>query len=421
MPTALPNCWKKTDKTGYFLRRVFGRNKMDVKYHSYIIVPLKFNETVTPDLEPMAVDSMDFTENVKELFKEGAPSQMCSAYQCPPIVEGDLYIHREGLRFNVTDSYLFVFKTKVAFLALGVAYDAIETLQQIRNPGYNETAAVYFDDAGQSFDFEEEIESYCRRLNLERFFANRASFFLDAFTVTIGLTETYFESLDILKKYTFNLHQMVEITSDMEDQSEEDVRYVFAVKIKEKNAYRWGACVSSQTLSYMFADEAMDMAAHREEQTRDILPIAILALYEKYTCLRFGQLILSSDKKQTQKTKELMLKFKAYGTVNVAEFSRWYNVKKVYAYLLEVNDIHEAIDEVEYKLNILIESQKEQEKERSDRVMNIITLFGIVSILASVLSIVQILSDGNPAIWISTALTTVVLTLVMVLTIRMHK
>ena len=26
-------------------------------------------------------------------------------------------------------------------------YDAIETLQQIRNPGYNETAAVYFDDA----------------------------------------------------------------------------------------------------------------------------------------------------------------------------------------------------------------------------------------------------------------------------------
>ena len=131
---------------------------MNVKYHSYIIVPLKFNEKVTPDLEPLVVDSMDFTENVKELFKAGAPSQMCSAYQCPPIVEGDIHIHREELRFNVTDSYLFVFRTKVAFLALGVAYDAIETLQQIRNPGYNETAAVYFNDAGQGFDFEGEIE-----------------------------------------------------------------------------------------------------------------------------------------------------------------------------------------------------------------------------------------------------------------------
>ena len=129
---------------------------MNVKYHSYIIVPLKFNEKVTPDLEPLVVDSMDFTENVKELFKAGAPSQMCSAYQCPPIVEGDIHIHREELRFNVTDSYLFVFRTKVAFLALGVAYDAIETLQQIRNPGYNETAAVYFNDAGQGFDFEGE-------------------------------------------------------------------------------------------------------------------------------------------------------------------------------------------------------------------------------------------------------------------------
>ncbi|MBP3494239.1 MAG: hypothetical protein J6J83_06480 [Oscillospiraceae bacterium] len=395
---------------------------MNVKYHSYVIVPLKFNETKKLSLEPAAINSMDFTENVKELFREGAPSQMCSAYKCPPIIDEGCYLFEKDLSFRLTESFLFVFKTKVAFLAVGIAYDRIETLRKLRNPGYNESEAAYFYENGQPFDFEGKLESYCRKFGLERFFENKsASFFLDAFTFTMALTENYFESLDILKKYTFNLHQMTEITSDLEDFSEEDVRYVFAVKIQERNAYRWGVCISSQTMSYIFADENMNMAAHIEEQKRDILPIAILALYEKYTCLRFGQLILSSDRKQTQKTKQLMLNFKAYGTINAANFSRWHNVKQVYANLLEVNDIREAISDVEYKINIISESQKEQEKERSDRVMNIITLFGIVSILASVLSIVQILSEGNPAIWISTALTTVVLTLVMVITLRIHK
>ncbi|WP_158662535.1 hypothetical protein [Massiliimalia timonensis] len=44
--------------------------------------------------------------------------------------------------------------------------------------------------------------------------------------------------------------------------------------------------------------------------------------------------------------------------------------------------------------------------------INIITLFGIVSILASVLSIVQILSGGDALIWVSTILTTIILVLV---------
>ena len=46
-----------------------------------------------------------------------------------------------------------------------------------------------------------------------------------------------------------------------------------------------------------------------------------------------------------------------------------------------------------------------------------ITLFGIVSILASVLSIVQILSDGDMLIWASTILTTIMLALVTALAV----
>lgn len=57
------------------------------------------------------------------------------------------------------------------------------------------------------------------------------------------------------------------------------------------------------------------------------------------------------------------------------------------------------------------------EHARSETIINLITIFGIVSILASVLSIVQILADGDLLIWVSTILTTIMLALVTALTI----
>ncbi len=57
------------------------------------------------------------------------------------------------------------------------------------------------------------------------------------------------------------------------------------------------------------------------------------------------------------------------------------------------------------------------EHARSETIINLITIFGIVSILASVLSIVQILADGDLLIWVSTILTTIMLALVTALAI----
>ena len=73
------------------------------------------------------------------------------------------------------------------------------------------------------------------------------------------------------------------------------------------------------------------------------------------------------------------------------------------------------------KLNILTEQQRENEEKRSNSVMNLITVFGIVSILASVLSIIQILCDGNEAIWIGTILTSGVLAVAFALVLKSNK
>ena len=100
-----------------------------------------------------------------------------------------------------------------------------------------------------------------------------------------------------------------------------------------------------------------------------------------------------------------------------ANLSRWHNVKQIFANLLEVNDVESAVADVSAKLDILAAHQQELERVRGETVINLITLFGIVSILASVLSIVQILADGDLLIWVSTILTTVMLALVTVLAI----
>ena len=123
------------------------------------------------------------------------------------------------------------------------------------------------------------------------------------------------------------------------------------------------------------------------------------------------------NKGKIKELKELMLNFQAFGTVTPANFSRWHNVKQIYANLLEVNDIPAAIEDISTKLNILTAHQEAVEHARSETIINLITIFGIVSILASVLSIVQILADGDLLIWVSTILTTIMLALVTALAI----
>ena len=100
------------------------------------------------------------------------------------------------------------------------------------------------------------------------------------------------------------------------------------------------------------------------------------------------------------------------GTVTPANLSRWHNVKQIYAGLLDVNDIPTAIEDISVKLSIIADRQEAIDHARSETVVNLVTVFGIVSIMARVLTIVQILASGSALVWISTILTAVMLVLV---------
>ena len=407
-------------------------------YGCFLLVPLKFDpeslnlERLEQAGSPVPMTTMDLNENVKAMLDPSSTEAAGRGYAIPlPALAASLGPQAGGafqvsdgtgtFSFALGDSWVYLFRTRVAFLCLNLSFPRVEALKAICNPGWAHNAARFswLDPAGEShpFSMEEWLSAFLEPLGLRKFFDGGSSYLLDAYAYIFAVVPQWFDRLEQMRSIVFNLHKMMPLETPMEDGAEEDIRYVYAAKNQDQNAYRWGCCITSQTISYVVADGQMDFAAQRDAQAADGLPVVLLSLYEKYTCLRFTQLITRMKKEQVKELKELMLNFQAFGTVAPANLSRWHNVKQIYANLLEVNDIPAAVQDVSAKLNILTARQEAIEHARSETVINLITLFGIVSILASVLSIVQILADGDLLIWVSTILTTVMLALVTVLAI----
>lgn len=416
--------------------------KSDAAYGCFLIIPLKYD----PDsfdqarLEQigscMSMTTMDLNENIKAMLSPSGEAAVGKGY----LVASDMLtaplrgqaeksvVHAfqvcdgiEHYAFELGDSWLYVFHTRVAFLCLNLSFSRMEALKAICNPGWAHNNAS-FDwleptEEMHHFDIEQWLSDFLTPLGLRKFFDGDASFLLDAYAYVFAVVPQWFDELEQMRRIVFNLHKMMPLDAPMEDAAEEDIRYVYAAKNQNQNAYRWGCCVTSQTISYVIADEDMNFTAQRDAQAADGLPVVLLSLYEKYTCLRFTELITRMKKEQIKELKNLMLNFQAFGTVTPANLSRWHNVKQIYANLLDVNDIPAAIQDISVKLSILTAHQEAIERARSETVINLITLFGIVSILASVLSIVQILADGDLLIWASTIFTAIMLALVTVLAI----
>ena len=410
-------------------------------YGCFLIIPLKYERDSFKQIQlekigrSVPVTTMDLNENIKAMLSPGdetaagtgyiisrdaLTAQMISGEDRDAVKDFRVVDKSGEFTFELSDSWLYVFRTRVAFLCLNLSFNKIETLQAICNPGWAYNPAEFFwnDPMGEShpFSVEKWLSDFLSPLGIQKFFDGESSYLLDSYTYIFTVVPQWFENLEQMRKPVFNLHKMMPLDIESEDEAEEDIRYVYAARNQEKDAYRWGCCVTSQTISYIVADETMDFEAERSAQASDGLPVVLLALYEKYTCLRFAELT-RMNKGKIKELKELMLNFQAFGTVTPANLSRWHNVKQIYANLLEVNDIPAAIEDISTKLNILTAHQEAVEHARSETIINLITIFGIVSILASVLSIVQILADGDLLIWVSTILTTIMLALITALAI----
>lgn len=408
---------------------------MNAKLGSYLIVPLKYDRDDVDyrRLEQIGtrrfLTTMDINESIKNTINASDTANVLFRYEITAealkweffgteadsiqtLLAGDKNMEAADILpeknyFKIHSAYIYIFHTQVAFLCLGITYPEMEVLECICHPGFADCKAAYYyqkeDGEKIPFSLDEKLTLFCEKAGLECFFRSGSSLFLECYTYTLAVVPKRFQFLETIRQITFNLHLMIPLDRAAEDTSEEDIRYVYAVKTQSLGSYRWGCCVTSQTISYVVADAEMDIDGEMFTQAEDGLPVILLALYQKYTCLRFAELLAILDKRKMKRLSELrkkMLEFRAYGTIAPAHISRWHNVKQIYQHVIETNGISTAVADISDKVNILAEHQKELESAINDTVMGIITVFGIVSILASVLSIIQILSGGTPLEWI---------------------
>ncbi len=383
------------------------------------------------------VETEDISIGVKELFGDQGGlltvSQRIGAKDVNRLLFGErqdytllLEDHKDET-LEIGDLVVYGFRTGVAFACLVLTYPKMEMLGEICHPGYAKGwCHFHWQDGGEEVLLEQIIEDRLESLGLHSFYG-KDSFFLEAFVYNCATVPERFKTLEEIRQITFNMHMMASLEDPVTDLSEEDVAYVYAVKDETLGSYRWGGCVSSQTISYATADVEMDHDAEMKAQIRAGLPVVVLALYEKYTCLLFGRQLLSGTKKKSAHIRDLkrrMLEFKAYGTVTPATLSRWYNIRMIYANLLRFFGVEEAIHEIGDKLEILADAQKEIDDARSNALMTGITIFGIVSILDSLLSIYEVIVNGTTGEWMvlrSSAAALILVFLGLILLIRKLK
>ncbi|MBR4866985.1 MAG: hypothetical protein IKU11_09860 [Clostridia bacterium] len=363
-------------------------------------------QTINTPNTPHSVTRYELSEaTLLEIATGITPDQgLPQLYAMAPGQEGT----PEDCRFTLFRSELYLFATGIAFLALGFTYPNPIVLRRICNLGYTQSDTVYrycFGNCCKDFDLNEGFRSFFESHGLTPFSKPGSPLYVESHVFNVGVVRNRFSDLETIRIGAKNLHLMEGLNNLVDDNSEEDVYYTYSVKTQELGTHRFGYCVTSQTLSYLVANSELNLAEEMDDQRKNILPMVLLALYQKYTCLHFRErlsLLPENSRKELQKLKFDMMEFQAYGTFPPAEMSRWHNDKQTYKYILDTNSISEAVKNLSLSLNILAEREKEfeeQEEKKRDKksnlVLYLISLFGIISIPESILSLVMYFVEGQ--------------------------
>lgn len=373
---------------------------------TYVIFPLKYEKKL----------------NLTELMIDGAESGDFSSYDMSDVLarrcrKENGFVRRyilnsyiddipfsDGKILTVNESQLYVFNNRIAFFTVLVIYDNADVgyIDKLINPGYVEN---------YNHCFEENVIKAVSNIsiggvsNIFRLYVDDMKLAVkETYLFNVALVSRRFDELETIERITFNEHKLIDISYDFSDPSEKDIAYTYAAKDTTMCSFRWGACITSQSISYVYATDDMT-AASVEEQSRDDVFLTMLVLYQKSTCMLINEEIqntLVDNKRRSLKyfrkvkmLKREALEFRASGTLAPSQVSRWNNVCETYRYLLVVNGIDEALEEIEQKVELIRDEQERKSSDMQNYVATVIAVFGLISIVASVLSIVDLVNSGS--------------------------
>ena len=323
----------------------------------------------------------------------------------------------DGRALHAEDTQLIAFENGVGFLALlfRVPDKEIDRIYGFVDPGYlqdkDEQIQQRFIDELRSkvlagTGFELYVESENKKLAIKESYLLNAAF-----------TDCRYDELVTLERAAFNAHKLIRLGEDFEDASEKDIAYTYGARDAENRTYRWGCCISSQSVSFVYGPNNANYDPARgtsralagQMSVGDILAtmeddllLTVLALYQKSTCALLNQTIYrrmreqKGSRKAIQQIKSEALRFKAYDTITPSQISRWNNVCETYRHLLELGGVPEALADISDNIALINEERERIDAERQSFFGTMIAVFGLVSIVAATLQIVDYERQGDP-------------------------
>lgn len=385
---------------------------------TYIIFPLKYKQKL--DILNMTVsDAVE--RNFRSLDWSDLLVQKCKREQgfvkrfvLEKQVESIQFDEKKTvIEIPVVEVELFVFENGIAMLSMLLVYENAKTpyIYEFINPGY-----VNDQKEGLRKKVIYLVKSI--RINgkeniLSLYVGAEDMAVKEAYLFNVALVTQRFNNLETLRKTSFNAHKLIDLSREFEDLSETDIAYTYGARDVEKCTYRWGACIASQSISYVYSveDEVRwrDRIQLIHDTTEDDLLLTILVLYQKNTCMLLNEKIQTTINrgmkrkffKQIMQLKREALLFRASGTLAPSQISRWNNICETYRILMEVNGVNETLTEIEEKIDLIKDEQERQASEMQNYIATVIAVFGLISIVAAVLQIVDLIQTGNTGLVIA--------------------
>lgn len=307
--------------------------------------------------------------------------------------------------FDVHSVYLYVFRTGVAFLCMGLRYSRMDVMAQICNLGSVDSQSQYYyldnEKKSHKFSLDEKLKAFFDKVGVDIFYRRGTSMFLDAFGYNVAMIGRRFRNEDTMRQVTCNQNGMIPLAVDLEEDLTGALRYLYGMKDREQLTYSWGASVSEQAVSYIIADYNLDMEGQMKRHAEDGLPAVILALYEKFTATYLTEQAAREDTSLAEKQglKEAMMNFQAFGTIRAMNLSKNYDTKVIYQHLLDMNGIEGSVNDLDKRLNVINEQLTELTDKRTKRLVGLAAGFCGVSMLASLMSVASALGASTTAMW----------------------
>lgn len=387
----------------------------------YILLPLRYKgkcgEIKVKHAKREEFKSSDFTEVLQE--------KCCRGDYVKRYIINDSFSHiMINDKIQILDMQLFVFNNGIAFLAVFLSYknEDVHDVYDFFNPGYFSENDIILEKQKKFIEAIYE-EVFGDNKEFSWYVKQEATYIIkEAYRMNVAKVNKRFKEIEIINQITYNQHRMINLTKVFSDLSEKDVGYTSSARDVDDEHYGWGCCITSQEISYTYNTKNLLTRAQED------LLLTILVMHQRYTCFILNEEIHKRYMEEThdktiQELKTDALEFIAYGTLAPSQISRWSNVCDTYEQLIKRNGIDETLEEIQQKIALLNEEQEKINSKREETVSSIIAVFGLISIIAAVLQVVDYVVNGGMIMmtWLVISLGTIIIISLNLVVVRLKK